>query len=115
HPHRYPAGQTTMAPRKRLTANTVAEEPARRASRRMIQYRPASTALWSVLRDARLRLAPQDEAVVCAGTNDPSGATAHRACSQASATSITRSGGSAIMGIAQRRTAARSLSRVRYS
>src|ERR1700723_326890 len=27
HPQRHPAGQTTMAPRKRLTANTVAEAP----------------------------------------------------------------------------------------
>ena len=40
---------------------------------------------------------------------------AHGVAIHASATSITRRGGSAISGAAQRRTAARSLSRVRYS
>src|SRR5271155_3605987 len=59
--------------------------------------------------DAKLRLASQEKAVVCIGRN------AHRAWLQASATFFRRGGASAISGSAQRRTAARSLSRVRYS
>ena len=39
-------------PEKRLTANTVAEETAKRACRRVIQKAGAGRARWNVLRDA---------------------------------------------------------------
>ena len=77
--------------------------------------RQSGGALWAILRDGMLRIAPHDEGVVYAEVNDPVGLTAHRVRSQASATSLRRRGESATSGSAQRRTAARSLSRVRYS
>jgi hypothetical protein len=50
-----------MAPRNRLTANTVAEGRAKRGVSKAAPVGADRVASWTILRDAMRRIAPQDE------------------------------------------------------